>query len=42
MSFRFIYADRDDEGNGTLNRKRKKSFGWYKETISSKGTKLTN
>jgi 6-phospho-beta-glucosidase len=36
----FIYVDRDDEGNGTLERKRKKSFGWYKEIIQSKGEKL--
>nr|WP_321239659.1 6-phospho-beta-glucosidase [uncultured Tolumonas sp.] len=36
----FIYVDRDDEGNGTLERKRKKSFNWYKKTISSKGEEL--
>ncbi|SQI95761.1 6-phospho-beta-glucosidase [Klebsiella oxytoca] len=29
----FIYVDRDDEGNGTLARSRKKSFWWYKEVI---------
>ncbi|WP_409158279.1 glycoside hydrolase family 1 protein [Pectobacterium sp. B2J-2] len=33
----FIYVDRDDEGNGTLERRRKKSFYWYKEVISSNG-----
>ena len=31
----FIYVDRDDEGNGTLERRKKKSFDWYKEVISS-------
>lgn len=36
----FIYVDRDDEGNGTLERKRKKSFNWYKKIISSKGEEL--
>lgn len=33
----FIYVDRDDQGNGTLNRKRKKSFHWYKKVIASNG-----
>ncbi|MEH2921401.1 glycoside hydrolase family 1 protein [Samsonia erythrinae] len=33
----FIYVDRDDEGNGTLARRRKKSFYWYKEVIASRG-----
>jgi len=28
---------RDDEGNGTLERKRKKSFDWYKEVIRTNG-----
>ncbi|MFJ5485073.1 glycoside hydrolase family 1 protein [Pectobacterium actinidiae] len=36
----FIYVDRDDEGNGTLERRRKKSFYWYKEVISSHGASL--
>jgi len=36
----FIYVDRDDNGNGTLNRSRKKSFYWYKEVIASKGATL--
>ncbi|MEW3593852.1 6-phospho-beta-glucosidase, partial [Enterococcus entomosocium] len=26
----FIYVDRDNEGNGTLKRTKKKSFDWYK------------
>lgn len=33
----FIYVDKDNEGNGSLERKRKKSFYWYKEVISSNG-----
>lgn len=36
----FIYVDRDNDGNGTLERKRKKSFGWYKQVIESNGEKL--
>ncbi len=37
----FIYVDRDDEGNGTLERSRKKSFHWYQQVISSQGSALT-
>ncbi len=33
----FIYVDKDDEGNGTLKRSRKKSFYWYKKVIESNG-----
>jgi len=36
----FIYVDRDDTGNGTLARSRKKSFHWYKEVIATKGGSL--
>ena len=36
----FIYVDKDDDGNGTLERRRKKSFYWYKEVIASNGEKL--
>ena len=35
-----IYVDRDNQGNGTLERKRKKSFYWYKKVISSNGQEL--
>lgn len=35
----FIYVDRDDEGHGTLQRYRKKSFYWYKDLISQNGNK---
>lgn len=33
----FIYVDKDNDGNGTLNRYRKKSFYWYKDLISKNG-----
>ncbi len=36
----FIYVDRDDEGNGTLARSKKKSFDWYKKVIASNGEDL--
>lgn len=36
----FIYVDRDNLGNGTLNRTPKKSFHWYKQVIASNGTEL--
>lgn len=36
----FIYVDRDNLGNGTLNRTPKKSFLWYKRVIASNGTEL--
>ena len=36
----FIYVDRDNEGNGTLERSKKKSFDWYKQVIESNGEDL--
>lgn len=36
----FIYVDRDDEGNGTLERSKKKSFDWYKNVIATSGEEL--
>lgn len=36
----FIYVDKDDEGNGTLERSRKDSFFWYKKAIESNGQEL--
>ena len=36
----FIYVDRDNEGNGTLERKKKESFDWYKKVIDSNGEDL--
>jgi len=36
----FIYVDRNDDGTGTLERYKKKSFYWYKEVISTNGENL--
>lgn len=36
----FIYVDRKEDGSGTLNRYKKKSFNWYKEVITSNGATL--
>ena len=36
----FIYVDRNDDGSGTLERYKKKSFYWYKDVISTNGENL--
>ena len=36
----FIYVDRNDDGSGTLERYKKKSFNWYKEVIATNGKSL--
>lgn len=36
----FIYVDRDNEGKGTLERKKKKSFYWYQKVIETRGEEL--
>jgi 6-phospho-beta-glucosidase len=36
----FIYVDKDNEGKGTLDRFRKKSFYWYKKVIDTNGENL--
>ncbi len=36
----FIYVDKDNEGNGTLERSKKKSFDWYKKVIASNGEEV--
>ena len=36
----FIYVDKDNDGNGTLNRSKKKSFDWYKKVIATNGEEL--
>lgn len=36
-----IYVDRDNEGNGTLNRSKKDSFDWYKKVIATNGEDLS-
>lgn len=33
----FIYVDKHDDGSGTLERKKKDSFFWYKKVIASNG-----
>lgn len=38
----YIYVDRDNEGNGTLERTPKKSFRWYKKVIATNGEDLSN
>lgn len=38
----FVYVDRDNEGNGSFERSKKKSFAWYKQVIASNGENLTN
>ena len=38
----FIYVDRDNYGNGTLKRSKKKSFDWYKKVIETNGEDLSN
>ncbi|TFC02642.1 glycoside hydrolase family 1 protein [Cryobacterium adonitolivorans] len=37
----FIYVDRNDDGSGTLDRYKKKSFDWYAGVIRSNGASLT-
>lgn len=36
----FIYVDRDDQGQGTMKRYKKKSFNWYKHVIETNGEEL--
>ena len=36
----FIYVDRNNDGTGTLDRYKKKSFYWYKDIIESNGAHL--
>ncbi|MDD8047989.1 MAG: glycoside hydrolase family 1 protein [Thomasclavelia sp.] len=36
----FVYVDRFNDGHGTLERKLKKSYYWYKEVIDSNGENL--
>lgn len=42
MSKRYglVYVDRDDEGNGTFERRKKDSFTWYQKVIASQGEDL--
>lgn len=36
----FIYVDKHDDGSGTLERSKKKSFHWYKQVIDTNGSEL--
>ena len=36
----FIYVDRDDAGKGSLERRKKKSYDWYRRVIASNGEDL--
>ncbi len=36
----FIYVDRNDDGTGSLDRYKKKSFDWYAEVIRTNGASL--
>lgn len=38
----FVFVDYDDDGNGTGALYNKKSFGWYKEVIRSRGQSLAS
>ena len=33
----YIYVDRNDDGTGTFQRYKKKSFDWYKNVIKTNG-----
>ncbi len=35
-----VYVDKDNEGKGSLERRRKDSFYWYRKVIKSNGEKL--
>ena len=36
----FIYVEKYDDGTGTLARRKKKSFDWYKKVIATNGDDL--
>lgn len=36
----FIYVDRDNEGNGTMERRKKASFDWYANLIKNNGNNI--
>ena len=38
----FIYVDKNNDGSGTLERSRKRSFDWYKKVIETNGEDLTD
>lgn len=36
----FVYVDKNDDGTGTFNRYKKKSFHWMKHVIETQGEEL--
>ena len=36
----FIYVDKDNEGSGTMERKKKRSFDWYRHVIATNGVEI--
>ena len=36
----FVYVDRDNEGHGTMERRKKESFDWYAKVVQSNGKDL--
>jgi 6-phospho-beta-glucosidase len=36
----FIYVDKNNDGQGTMERSKKKSFDWYKHVIETNGAEL--
>lgn len=36
----YIYVDQNEQGTGSLERRRKKSFYWYKQVIETNGSSL--
>ena len=36
----FIYVNRDNEGNGTLERFKKDSYLWYQRVIATNGSEV--
>ena len=39
VSASILNVDKDNAGNGTLKRTKKKSFDWYKNVIANNGLK---
>jgi len=37
----FVHVDQDDAGNGTLERRPKASYEWYREVIATRGASLS-
>ncbi len=37
----FVYVDKDNQGKGTLERRKKDSFEWYRKCIATNGEDLS-